>query len=229
MNYFLIVFLMLFGVNSVQAEYRAITKFPTPEAGKDKNGKPLELPDRQADETDFKACQAITDNINAMEKYHVQWECDFPISANNYLLSKPQWTEVTGEEKRKALDVISPNRQDKDGKGVSVFGFPYNVDAIEGDEKIYVGPYSGYECKSGSTDSRTSFWPSGNSRLPLLINRDIVIFSSRLYFIQYFYKGYREKEDFRSVPPKSFLVTTLKVQEPYTGLKVLSGVCAIRQ
>lgn len=145
------IFLAALAGSSAHAEYRAFTKFPSPEVGSDKNGKPLEVPDPGTDEIDAKACQAITDNINAMEKYHVQWEYDFPISANNYLLSKSQWAEVTGEEKRKALEFISPNRQDKDKNEVFVFGFPYSVDTIEGDEKIYVGPYPEYECKNGST------------------------------------------------------------------------------
>lgn len=47
---------------------------------------------------EYRACQAIANNINWMQQHDINWNYEFPISANNYELSKPSWEELLGEK-----------------------------------------------------------------------------------------------------------------------------------
>jgi len=232
------------GWNSAFAEYQM-------DAGdkmeKDAQGEMVLNKNPNADEIDREVCQVITDNINELAKYNVEWECGFPISANQYLLSKPEWVVATGEERNRAIIANYKTRPGYDKLPVDdprfesiikdekrpIYGYPLNVDKTDADEKVYVMPLRSKQwvCGNGKHDDRISIWfaeSNGMSLLPRLgddsnlklFNLDSAIYKNHLYFV-----GYNQ-----GMEKDVFAVSTLKfIDVRPSKRKLFNTVCTISQ
>ena len=224
-NYLFLVFACFSSI--AMAEYRAVVKFPTPEAGFDDKGNPVYRLIDGVDDIDLKACEAIAENIRSMDKLGVNWSCDFPISANSFTLSKPQWTEIFDKDKVDALFILDPNRKGDAASDLPVFSAFYPGGEGLGRESIYAAPYPGYECKPSATDARIGIWFPKEWGVGPLINNDVIAFSSRFYFVRFSINGYRDKDALRGeAPARSFYVTALR-NSPNSNNRVVSRVCSV--
>lgn len=182
--------------NSAFAEYKAVTKFPKCQLVGGSRGcvgvtDPRSLEEMThlgVDDVDIQACQVITDNINEMEKYNVDWFCDFPISSNNYLLSKPQWMEATGDKKTEALKLwykTKPNITPKTEDSRPIYFYPFNLDADADMENIYMisNVFSDHTCDTKRLSNRNTHWFHDLRRGES--NMDMLMYSSRIYLIGY--------------------------------------------
>lgn len=192
-------------------EYKAVTKFKRCllvvgpkycEGEEAKNSADMmeEIQPAGAEPADIKACEAIADNINEMSRANYDWRYGFAISAHNYLLSLPPWIELSEKERCDALNVLRRSTPPMSlaqcaVDGISrVYSFSYNLDYMaKGDEKIYIrkarleknGPFRRVIWTANNDGSRRV---SGGVDLTYnseKIDRDPVLFSSRLYFVEY--------------------------------------------
>lgn len=196
---------------STPVVYEAITKFPLcwlvgGSDGCDGVTEPENLRrvlPSGVDETDVKACEVIAQNVNDMEMFEVDWSCGFSISPNAFLLSKPQWKEITGKENCDANRRIQKNGYNETDEQFCkrvgsrpLYGFSYDLDGAEGDEKIYAYFEPNFSCDVANGYTRTNVWTAENDGSSLDIRRkqfssfsrgdeDLVIFDKRPYFIAY--------------------------------------------
>ena len=242
------VFILAVMYSSAFAEYKAVTKFPNCEQIGGSRGcvgvtDPEKLKETLylgVDETDIKACDAIAENINKMEKFNVDWHCDFPISINNFFISKPQWVEVAGKERCNAVKIIDSVARVNEGYCEKdkrpVFAIPYDLDGEDGYEKIYTMSLISKEwrCGKGIYDYRSSFWTAEADGTSLeakhgkytdlhMFNENFVIFFNQIYMVHYY-------DEFQSSGAKKEFTVSRLQHKPQGGdsIKRFIGVCSIK-
>lgn len=191
------------------------------------------------DGIDVEACEALAKNINLMEEANYDWDHGFAISANSFDLTLPSWSKASEKE---VCDMYQKNDA-KPLVGIAdckvatkypIYYISYNLDNSPDEEKIYIRKHRSSTLPLdpyiiGFWSSRSDGSQFNNIRGQTRMGNDTypVIFSSRLYFVQYGTSIIRDNNE--SIPfENTFVVHTFRFPGKESSTKEYDPVCDIQ-